>query len=116
MIATNIPEQIEVDLAGKGLNESITLQDANLPEGATPVSEDANLTLAVLNEPKKIEEIIEEPAEGEEGAEGAEGEAAEGGEGGDAKAEDGGEKKDEESLNNRFKFQQNPGHVPGFFV
>ena len=78
--ATNIPENVEVDLEGKEHGDSINVSDANLPEGAKPVIDDRDFTIATLLAPKKVEEV-EEAAEGEEGEEGAEGEAAEGGEG-----------------------------------
>lgn len=78
--ATNIPENVEVDLEGKEHGDSINVSDANLPEGAKPVIDDRDFTIATLLAPKKVEEV-EETAEGEEGEEGAEGEAAEGGEG-----------------------------------
>jgi large subunit ribosomal protein L25 len=78
--ATNIPENVEVDLEGKEHGDSINVSDANLPEGAKPVIDDRDFTIATLLAPKKVEEV-EETAEGEEGEEGGEGEAAEGGEG-----------------------------------
>ena len=78
--ATNIPENVEVNLEGKEHGDSINVSDANLPEGAKPVIDDRDFTIATLLAPKKVEEV-EETAEGEEGEEGAEGEAAEGGEG-----------------------------------
>ena len=91
--ATNIPENVEVNLEGKEHGDSINVSDAALPEGAKPVIDDRDFTIATLLAPKKAEEVEEELAEGEEGEEGAEGEAAEGGdaEGGDAPAEGGDE-------------------------
>jgi len=96
--ATNIPENIEVDLTGKEHGDSINVSDAELPAGAKPVIDDRDFTIATLLAPKTAEqEEAEEAAaaaalaEGEEGAEAAEGEAAEGDapEGEDAKEEGG---------------------------
>ncbi len=90
--ATNIPENVEVNLEGKEHGDSINVSDANLPEGAKPVIDDRDFTIATLLAPKKAEEVEEDLAEGEEGEEGAEGEAAEGGDAeGEAKEEGGDE-------------------------
>ena len=82
--ATNIPEQIEVNLEGKEQGDAVHISDAILPEGTKPVIDDRDFTIATIVAPRKAEEV---EAEGEEGAEAAEGEAAtEGGE--DAPAEE----------------------------
>ncbi|MCB1652145.1 MAG: 50S ribosomal protein L25/general stress protein Ctc [Alphaproteobacteria bacterium] len=73
--ATNIPEQIEVDLAGKEQGDSVNISDATLPEGTKPVIDNRDFTIATIMAPRKAEEV--EPAEGAEAEEGAEGEAAE---------------------------------------
>lgn len=75
--ATNIPDVIEVSLEGKEHGDSVNVSDAALPEGAKPVIDDRDFTIATVLAPRKIEEEV--PAEGGEG-EAAEGEAAEGGE------------------------------------
>lgn len=93
--ATNIPESIEVDLEGKEHGDSINVSDANLPDGAKPVIDDRDFTIATLLAPKKAEEIeAEEAAEAEAdaAAEAGEGDAAEGdtpAEGEEAKEEGG---------------------------
>lgn len=79
-VATNIPEEIEVNLEGKEQGDAVKSSDATLPEGAKFSIDDRDFTIATILAPKRIEEVEEETAEGEEGAEGeaAEGEAAEG--------------------------------------
>lgn len=93
--ATNIPDEIEVDIEGKVIGDAIKASDAILPEGSKFVIDDRDFTIGTISAPKVIVED-EEETEGEEGEEGVEGEAAEGadGEGGDAPAE--GEEKKEE--------------------
>lgn len=58
--ATNIPEYIEVDLSGKDFGDSVRLSDASLPEGATPVIDDRDFTIATIVEPKKAEDLDDE--------------------------------------------------------
>lgn len=75
--ATHIPERIEIDIAGLGAGDRITVADLTLPEGASyhgaeAADENVILTIAV---PK---------AEAEEAEEGEEGEAAEESEAGEA--------------------------------
>ena len=65
--ATNIPEYIEVNLEGKDYGDSARISDAIMPEGATPVIDDRDFTIATIVEPKKAEDLEEELAEGEEG-------------------------------------------------
>jgi large subunit ribosomal protein L25 len=70
--ATSIPEAIEVDLSGKDIGDSVHIQDLKLPAGVKPAS-NRNLTLATINEPKRVVEETPVAAEGAaEGAEGAE--------------------------------------------
>ena len=71
--ATNIPESIDVDLAGKEQGDSVNVSDATLPEGAKPVIDDRDFTIATILAPKKLEDLEAELGEGEEGEEGAEG-------------------------------------------
>ncbi|MCB1721043.1 MAG: 50S ribosomal protein L25/general stress protein Ctc [Rhodospirillales bacterium] len=80
--ATNIPEQIEVNLEGKEQGDAVHISDAILPEGTKPVIDDRDFTIATIVAPRKVEEV--EAAESEEAAGGEE--AAEGGE--DAPAEE----------------------------
>ncbi len=82
--AVNIPENIEVNLEGKEHGDSINVSDAHLPEGAKPVIEDRDFTIATLLAPKKIEDVASDaPADGEDDA-AAEGEDA-------SESEEGGE-------------------------
>lgn len=89
--ATNIPEEIEVDLTKFEIGDSVKISDAVMPEGAKPTISDRDFSLASIAAPRAIEEevVAEEGVEGEEGAEasaeGAEGEKAEGD---DAKSEE----------------------------
>jgi large subunit ribosomal protein L25 len=63
--ATNIPEYLEVSLAGKVYHDSVNISDATMPEGVTPVIADRDFTIATIVEPKKAEDLDEELAEGE---------------------------------------------------
>ncbi|MBA2693208.1 MAG: 50S ribosomal protein L25 [Rubrobacter sp.] len=93
----NIPQEIEVDVSGLGMNENLTLGDITMPEGVVLISEPED-TAATVTPPDIItdeeleaagvveEESDEELAEGEEtpegeGAGGEEGEGSEEGEG-----------------------------------
>ncbi|MAI63039.1 MAG: 50S ribosomal protein L25/general stress protein Ctc [Micavibrio sp. TMED27] len=73
--ATNIPDEVEVNLEGKEHGDAIKVSDALLPEGSKPVIDDRDFTIATLLAPRKVEEPA---AEGDEDA--GEAEAAEGGE------------------------------------
>lgn len=58
--ASAIPEQIEVDLAGKNIGDSIHISSVTLPAGARPVIKDRDFTIATIVG-RKVEE--EAPAE-----------------------------------------------------
>lgn len=73
-VATNIPDVIEVSVAGKEQGDAVKSSDAKLPEGAKFVIDDRDFTIATINAPKKAADAEDEAAEGEV----AEGEAAEG--------------------------------------
>ncbi len=73
--ATNIPDEVEVNLEGKEHGDAIKVSDALLPEGSKPVIDDRDFTIATLLAPRQVEEAA---AEGDEEA--GEAEAAEGGE------------------------------------
>ena len=81
--ATEIPEQIEVNVAGKEHGDSVRASDAALPGGAAFVITDRDFTIATLVSPKTAAQEEAENAEGavetgvEEEAEGAEEAAAE---------------------------------------
>lgn len=81
--ATNIPDEIEVDLTGKEQGDAVKASDATLPEGSKFVIDDRDFTIATIAAPKRLE--VDEETEGEEGEEGEE--AAEGAEGEEAAAE-----------------------------
>lgn len=58
--ASAIPEQLEVDLTGKDIGESIHISSITLPAGARPVIKDRDFTIATIVG-RKVEE--EAPAE-----------------------------------------------------
>ena len=67
----NIPQEIELDVSGLGMNENLTLSDLALPEGVTLVS-DPEEVAATVTAPTEITEedmeaagIVEEPSEDE---------------------------------------------------
>lgn len=77
--ANSIPENIEIDLEGTELGDSIKMSDITLPKGVTPTITDRDFTIATIASPAAMQaEETEEDAEGEEGAEAGEGEEAEG--------------------------------------
>ncbi len=69
--ATDIPEAIDVDLAGKEIGDTIKMSDAILPEGTSPVISDRDFMIASIDAPKSADEPeeTEEAVEGEEAAE-----------------------------------------------
>tara|TARA_B100000965_G_scaffold64418_1_gene50186 strand:+ start:1708 stop:2493 length:786 start_codon:yes stop_codon:yes gene_type:complete len=104
--ADNIPDEIEVDLAGTDIGDSLKITSVKLSDNVTPTITDRDFVIATVAPPTIIKEP-EKPAEGE-AVEGAEGEtapadgasptAAPGKEGEAAKAKEGdASKKDEKS-------------------
>ncbi len=93
--AARIPEQIEIDVAGLEIGDSVHISALTLPDGSESAITDRDFTIATIVAPSALkssdedEEEAAEGEEGEEGEEGAEGEAAEG-------AEEGGEDKGDE--------------------
>lgn len=100
--ATNIPDNIEVDLTSFEIGDAIKISHVQLPEGAKPVIDDRDFTIASIVAPRTAEEMdalddeivddLAEEGEGEEGSEASEGEGgdeegAEASEGGDDAAE-----------------------------
>lgn len=76
-LAVDLPEFLEVDVAGLGMGDAVHLSDIKLPEGvelASPVESGAEDDHAVANvvAPKKPQTVEDETVDGEEG----EGEAA----------------------------------------
>jgi large subunit ribosomal protein L25 len=71
----NIPQEVELDVSGLGLNENLTLADLSIPEGATLISEPEDVA-ATVTPPTEITDeemeaagIVEEPSDEEEAAE-----------------------------------------------
>ena len=81
--ASDIPEDISVDLTGLEIGDTVKISDITLPRGAVPTITDRNFMIANISAPTvlAVEEDEEEGIEGEEGAEGVDGEAEEGAEG-----------------------------------
>lgn len=75
-----IPEQIEVDLSGFEMGDSIHISAVSLPDGVTPTITDRDFTVATIAAPaKSLEQEDEEAAAAaEEGAEDEDGEAEDG--------------------------------------
>ena len=88
--ADAIPNEIEIDLTGLDIGDSVHISQIDLPDGVTPTITDRDFTIASVAAPSVIKEEAAEEAEGEEEleegfevdieGEAAEGEAAEGGE------------------------------------
>jgi len=72
----SIPEQIEIDLSGYEVGDSIHISSVSLPDGVTPTITDRDFTVATIAAPTKVIEVAEEET-GEEAAEEAEAEATE---------------------------------------
>lgn len=67
-IATDIPESVDVNLAGKDLGDAVRLSDAKLPEGTTPTIKGRNFVIATLQIPRAyVEQEITAPV-GDEAA------------------------------------------------
>jgi large subunit ribosomal protein L25 len=71
----NIPQEVELNVSGLGLNENLTLADLSLPEDAVLIS-DAEEVAATVTPPTEITDeemeaagIVEEPSDEEEAAE-----------------------------------------------
>ncbi len=80
--ADKIPDQIEIDVTGLEIGDSVHISNVTLPDGSESSITDRDFTIAGVTAPsalKSSEDEAEESEEGEEGEEGAEGEAAEGG-------------------------------------
>jgi large subunit ribosomal protein L25 len=86
--AENIPAEIIVDLANKEMNESIHISSVKLPDGAKPVINDRDFTIATIAAPT----VVKEPEPAAAAVDAAAGDAAVTAEGGavagDAKAAD----------------------------
>ncbi len=72
--ADAIPPQIDVDLAGLDIGDSVHISTVDLPDGVAPTISDRDFTIATIAAPSVVqeEEDEEEGEELEEGEEGAE--------------------------------------------
>lgn len=68
--ANKIPEEIEIDLTGREIGDSIHISSVTLPEGARPVIRDRDFTVATIAGRKAEAEPAATPAEGAAPAEG----------------------------------------------
>lgn len=67
--AMDIPEAIEVNLAGKNLGDAVKISDAVLPQGVKPVISNRDFTIATIVAPKVgTEDEAEKAAEGDAAA------------------------------------------------
>jgi large subunit ribosomal protein L25 len=96
--ADNLPDYIEVPLAGLEINDSAHISMVTLPEGARPTIEDRDFTIATIAAPSAVkaeaaeeQEAAEAEAEGEEAEAAAEGEAESGAGESDSGEADGGD-------------------------
>ncbi|WP_379550334.1 50S ribosomal protein L25/general stress protein Ctc [Qipengyuania sp. DGS5-3] len=85
-----IPGEIQIDVTGKEVGDSLHISEVTLPEGSESAITDRDFTIATLVAPSALKKSEDEAAaeDGEE-VEGEEGEATE--DGGDASGEEGGE-------------------------
>jgi large subunit ribosomal protein L25 len=68
--ADSIPSEIEVDLAGFDINDSVHISNAALPPGVQPTITDRDFTIATISPPSVMAAEDEEAeAEGEEAEE-----------------------------------------------
>jgi len=79
--ADHIPDQIEIDVTGLEIGDSIHISSITLPEGSESAITDRDFTIAGVTAPSALKSSDDEAEAGEEAAE-AEGEEAEGEEGG----------------------------------
>ncbi len=64
VLAGDIPEHIEVDLAGVEIGDTISISDVTLPEGATPTITDRDFVIANVAAPRAL--LADDEEEGEE--------------------------------------------------
>ncbi len=67
--ADAIPQQIEIDLTGLDIGDSVHISQIDLPDGVNPTITDRDFTIASIAAPTVVTEEEEEEGEGEEGAE-----------------------------------------------
>ncbi|MBU4312343.1 MAG: 50S ribosomal protein L25 [Candidatus Omnitrophica bacterium] len=63
-LPTNIPEKIEVDVTNIKIGESLYVKDIIAPEGVK-ILDDPEATVFSVEHPKKVEDLVAAPAEGE---------------------------------------------------
>ncbi len=81
-LPTEVPDQIEADISGLEIGDSIHLSDLEAPKGVTFLDEPETLVVSVAPPARVVEEVEEvEEEEGVEGEEAAEGGAEAAGEG-----------------------------------
>lgn len=54
VLAGNIPEHIEIDLANVEIGDTISISDVTLPEGATPAITDRDFVIANVSAPRAL--------------------------------------------------------------
>ena len=64
VLAGDIPEHIEIDLAEVEIGDTISISDVTLPEGATPAITDRDFVIANVQAPRAL--LAEDEEEGEE--------------------------------------------------
>ena len=64
VLAGDIPEHIEVDLAAVEIGDTISISDVTLPEGATPAITDRDFVIANVSAPRAL--LADDEEEGEE--------------------------------------------------
>ena len=65
--ADHIPDQIEIDVTGLEIGDSIHISDITLPAGSESAITDRDFTIAGVTAPSALESSDDEAAEGEEG-------------------------------------------------
>lgn len=63
-LPTNIPEKIELDISKLKIGESLQVKDI-LPPGGVKILDDPEAVVFSVEHPKKVEEVVAAPAEGE---------------------------------------------------
>jgi large subunit ribosomal protein L25 len=64
--ADAIPNEIEIDLTGLDIGDSVHISQIDLPDGVTPTITDRDFTIASVAAPSVVKEEAAEEAEGEE--------------------------------------------------
>ena len=91
--ADKIPDQIEIDVTGLEIGDSVHISNVALPDGSESSITDRDFTIAGVTAPSALKSSDDdtEEGEGEEGEEGVEGEEGAEGEGGDAEGDKSGD-------------------------